>query len=98
MVCRRIRHPSKSTELLLATFEAIAQQTRSTWAEKLDRVAIEGATPEQLEVFYTAMVHAMTYPYEMHEYGRYYSAYDNMTHEGDSYNGYSNWVRGICAL
>jgi putative alpha-1,2-mannosidase len=83
---------------LLATFEAIAQQTRSTWAEKLDRVAIEGATPEQLEVFYTAMVHAMTYPYEMHEYGRYYSAYDNMTHEGDSYNGYSNWVRGICAL
>ncbi|EKM76087.1 hypothetical protein AGABI1DRAFT_131606 [Agaricus bisporus var. burnettii JB137-S8] len=72
-------------------FEAIARQTRTTWAEKLDRVAIEGATPEQLEVFYTAMVHAMTYPYETHENGQYYSAYDNKIHEGDSYNGYSNW-------
>jgi putative alpha-1,2-mannosidase len=89
---------AKSGEFAPGSFEATAQKTRSAWAEKLDRVRIEGATPEQLEIYYTAMVHGLTYPYETHEYGRYYSACDNQVHDGVSHNGYSNWVKYIYIL
>ena len=37
------------------------------------------------------------YPYEQHEQNRYYSGYDNVVHQleqgGESYTGYSIWVR-----
>lgn len=32
------------------------------------------------------------YPYEQHEGGRYYSGYDDIIHDGESYTGYSIWV------
>ncbi|GAA2817617.1 hypothetical protein GCM10010441_47690 [Kitasatospora paracochleata] len=73
------------------SFAATAAATRAAWAEKLDRVHIQGATPDQLAVFYTAMFHALQYPSEMSEHGRYYSAYDDKVHNGVSYTGYSLW-------
>lgn len=73
------------------SFDATAAKTRAAWADKLDRVHIDGATPEQLTTFYTAMHHALQYPSEMSEYGRYYSAYDDKVHRGVSYTGYSLW-------
>ncbi|KAG6334272.1 hypothetical protein ID866_4812, partial [Astraeus odoratus] len=71
--------------------EDTAKETRAAWAEKLDRIKIEGATSEQKEVFYTGFFHTLQYPYEQGEYGRYYSGYDNAVHDGISYSGYSNW-------
>ncbi|WP_158882941.1 GH92 family glycosyl hydrolase [Amycolatopsis anabasis] len=73
------------------SFDRVAAQTRAAWSEKLDRVAIEGATPDQLANFYTGMFHALQYPSEMSEYGRYYSAYDDRVHRGVSYTSYSLW-------
>ncbi len=75
------------------TLEATAAFVRGQWAEKLDRIQIKGASNKNLEIFYTAVVHALTYPSEQHEEGRYYSAYDNKIHEGsESYTAYSIWV------
>ncbi|KAI0735964.1 glycosyl hydrolase family 92-domain-containing protein [Earliella scabrosa] len=68
-----------------------AERTRAAWAEKLDRIRIEGASEEESEVFYTAVFHALQYPYEQSEDGRYYSGYDDAVHEGESYTGYSIW-------
>ncbi|KZV62978.1 glycoside hydrolase family 92 protein [Peniophora sp. CONT] len=73
------------------SLEDTARKTRAAWAEKLDRFEVEGATKEQLEVFYTGVFHALQYPYEQSEYGRYYSGYDDSIHEGESYTGYSIW-------
>ncbi|KAL1679828.1 glycoside hydrolase family 92 protein [Schizophyllum commune] len=74
------------------TLEDTARKTRSAWAEKLGRIDIEAAKSEDdLVVFYTAAFHALQYPYEQDEDGRYYSGYDNSVHEGVSYDGYSIW-------
>ncbi|KAJ6506363.1 glycoside hydrolase family 92 protein [Mycena vitilis] len=73
------------------SLEETAQRTRTAWAEKLDRITLEGATEADKEVFYTAFFHALQYPYEQDEGGQYYSAYDNQVHEGESYTGYSIW-------
>ena len=35
----------------------------------------------------------LQYPYEQSEDGQYYSGYDDAVHEGESYTGYSIWVR-----
>jgi putative alpha-1,2-mannosidase len=59
------------------TLEDTAFKTRSAWAEKLDRVKIEGATEEQKTIFYTGFFHTLQYPYEQSESGRYYSGYDD---------------------
>ncbi|KAM5537813.1 hypothetical protein V8D89_008581 [Ganoderma adspersum] len=71
--------------------EETAYKTREQWAEKLDRVQVEGADEEQAVVFYTGIFHTLQYPYEQDEDGRYYSGYDNQVHEGVSYTGYSIW-------
>ncbi|EIM85302.1 uncharacterized protein STEHIDRAFT_60062 [Stereum hirsutum FP-91666 SS1] len=74
------------------TLEMTARKTRTEWAEKLDRIEVDGATPDDLAVFYTAVFHTLQqYPYEQDEYGRYYSGYDDTVHEGVSYTGYSIW-------
>ncbi len=40
---------------------------------------------------YTALYHALLYPREFSEYGRYYSAFDDSIHAGASYTAYSIW-------
>ncbi|KAF7333029.1 Glycoside hydrolase family 92 protein [Mycena venus] len=71
--------------------EETARRTRTAWAEKLDRITLEGASEADKEVFYTAFFHSLQYPYEQDEDGRYYSGYDNQVHKGQSYTGYSIW-------
>lgn len=41
------------------TLEMTARKTRAAWAEKLDRIEIEGATEEESVVFYTAVFHSL---------------------------------------
>ncbi|KAI0333360.1 glycoside hydrolase family 92 protein [Cubamyces sp. BRFM 1775] len=73
------------------TLEQTAEKTRTEWAEKLDRVKVEGADQEKSEIFYTGIFHTLQYPYEQSEDGHYYSGYDETVHEGESYTGYSIW-------
>ncbi len=89
--------------------ETTEQITRAAWEEKLERVEVEGGKLEDRRVLMTSVFHALQvgafrytvvvayagvqYPYEQHEYGKYYSAYDDEVHDGESYNGYSIWVR-----
>ncbi|CDO69453.1 Glycoside Hydrolase Family 92 protein [Trametes cinnabarina] len=73
------------------TIEETAEKTRAAWAEKLDRIKVEGASHEDAEVFYTGIFHTLQYPYEQDEDGHYYSGYDDAVHAGSSYTGYSIW-------
>lgn len=72
-------------------FREVVKNTRDVWQENLSRIKIKGATEDQKAVFYTALFHTMLFPREFSEYGRYYSAFDDQVHEGDSYNDFSLW-------
>ncbi|KAG5219976.1 glycoside hydrolase family protein [Salix suchowensis] len=72
--------------------EDTAMTTRAAWAEKMDRIQLEGATEDEKVIFYTGFYHTLQYPYETSEDGKYYSGYDDSVHEGVSYSGYSIWV------
>lgn len=41
------------------SLERTTAKTRTEWAERLDRVKVEGATQEENEVFYTAIFHTL---------------------------------------
>ncbi|KAG7094824.1 hypothetical protein E1B28_005637 [Marasmius oreades] len=76
--------------------EATRKKTEAKWAEKIGRFEIDTDDEEGKAVFLTAVSRATQFPYEVHDptsggVSRYYSAYDNAIHEGDSYNGYSIW-------
>jgi predicted alpha-1,2-mannosidase len=72
-------------------FEAVQQKLHAIWNEKLGRIAIEGATDDQRHIAYTAIYHALLYPRIFSEGGRYYSAFDDTVHRGESYTAYSIW-------
>lgn len=41
------------------SLEETAQKTRAAWAEKLDRIQVEGASVEDKTIFYTAVFHTL---------------------------------------
>jgi len=72
-------------------FDAVRNKLCSTWNKKLDRVHLEGASADQRKIVYTGLYHAQLYPRIFSEYGRYYSAFDDKVHNGESYTAYSIW-------
>lgn len=72
-------------------FDAVRAKLQSAWAEKLGRLEVEGATDREKTRLYTALCHALLYPRVFSEYGRYYSAFDDRIHTGESYTAYSIW-------
>ena len=72
-------------------FTAVADQTKQAWEKALSPVEVEGGTADEQAIFYTAMYHSLLFPRRFDEYGRYYSAFDEKIHEGESFNDYSMW-------
>lgn len=72
-------------------FKAVQRKLRAKWNAKLSRLQIRGATNADRTLLYTALYHALLYPRIFSEYGRYYSAFDDTIHNGESYTAYSIW-------
>jgi predicted alpha-1,2-mannosidase len=72
-------------------FRAVQEQLHTQWNQKLSQLQIGGATDKDKSLIYTAMYHALLYPRTFSEYGRYYSAFDDSVHSGESYTAYSIW-------
>lgn len=72
-------------------FEKVRLALREKWNAKLDRIEVQGASGEARRTVYTAAYHALLYPRVFSEYGRYYSAFDDTIHNGESYTSYSIW-------
>jgi predicted alpha-1,2-mannosidase len=72
-------------------FEDVRRALREKWNAKLDRIAVQGTSDEERRTVYTAVYHALLYPRVFSEYGRYYSAFDDKIHPGESYTAYSIW-------
>ncbi len=72
-------------------FEELRTGLKRTWNDKLSLISIEGATDDQRTIFYTGLYHALLYPRLISEHDRYYSAFDDHIHSGQSYTAYSLW-------
>ena len=78
-------------EIALWDFNAVQSRLRAQWNDKLARIQLPGAPDNDKRLVYTAMYHALLYPRTFSEYGRYYSAFDDKIHDGESYTAYSIW-------
>lgn len=73
------------------SFAQIEENLKATWNQYLSRIQIEGATPDEEAVFYTALYHSLLFPRTFSEQGKYYSPFDGKVHDGVSYTDYSLW-------
>ncbi len=73
------------------SFEGVRGRLHAAWAEKLNRLQVEGASDREKTRLYTALYHTLLYPRVFSEYGRYYSAFDDKVHQGESYTAFSMW-------
>jgi len=80
-----------NAELPAWDFESQRDELKRQWNAKLSIAAIEGATDDERHIFYTGLYHALLYPKLFSEHGRYYSAFDDQVHSGDSYTAFSIW-------
>jgi predicted alpha-1,2-mannosidase len=78
-------------ELPAWEFESKRDELKRKWNAKLSIVTIEGAPDDQRHIFYTGLYHALLYPRLFSENGRYYSAFDDRIHSGESYTDFSIW-------
>src|ERR1035441_8525457 len=72
-------------------FDVVSTRLKQLWNDKLGMFSLEGESPDQEKIFYTALYHALLYPKLFSEYGHYYSAFDDTVHAGVSYTAYSIW-------
>lgn len=56
-------------------FDDVTEQLHSAWAERLDRVRVEGASAADRTSLATALFHALQYPSRVDEGGRRYDGY-----------------------
>ena len=63
-----------------AAVDAVAARSRAAWSAQFARLTIETPREDVKTIFYTGLYHALLYPREIDEYGRYYSAFDDRVH------------------
>jgi predicted alpha-1,2-mannosidase len=78
-------------ELPTWDFTAVRDALKKTWNVKLRIASLEGGSEDERKIFYTGLYHALLYPRELSEQGRYYSAFDDSIHHGNAYTAYSLW-------
>ncbi|MDA0728433.1 MAG: GH92 family glycosyl hydrolase [Bacteroidetes bacterium] len=77
-------------------FDAYAMDNRQRWDEQLGRVSIEGGSPSDRTVFYTALYHATTVPNLASDVDGRYRGTDLQVHalkpgDGEHYTVFSLW-------
>lgn len=70
-------------------FERVKAEARDVWNEVLDRINIDGGTPEQRTVFYTALYRSLLNMRNITEDGRYYSGFDGAVHDAGGHDFYT---------
>jgi predicted alpha-1,2-mannosidase len=73
-------------------FEKVKDAARQTWENTLSQIRVEGSTPAERRVFYTALYRCYERMVNINEYGRYYSNYDRRVHESAEPFYVDNWL------
>ncbi|HEY4337745.1 MAG TPA: glycoside hydrolase family 92 protein, partial [Puia sp.] len=64
-------------EIAHKSFDAVKQHAEQAWANTMNRITVEGGTPAQRRVFYTALYRCHERMVDITEDGRYYSGYSH---------------------
>ena len=72
-------------------FEASRVAAEQAWAEALGRVEVSGGTPEQLEIFYTALYHVLQMPTLLSDVDSRYRGFDGRIHRAEGFRYYSDF-------
>ena len=67
--------------------EKIINTGVNVWNKELNKIVVSGLEKDK-RIFYTAMYRALARPYNLSEYGRYYSNYDKKIHDDDGHEFY----------
>ena len=77
------------------TFDALRAAARKRWNDDLGRIRVEGGTPEQQTVFYTALYHALIHPNLLSDVNGEYPLMERSGEvgvtEGERYTVFSLW-------
>jgi predicted alpha-1,2-mannosidase len=78
-------------------FEAVHSHARDIWTKLLDRITVEGGTPNQDKIFATALYHSLLTPTLFSDHNGDYIGFDWKTHsltgskQTAQYANYSDW-------
>ncbi len=78
-------------------FDRQRELARKTWTKQLNKVEIEGGTPEQRTIFATALYHELLHPSLFSDHNGEYIGFDSKTHslagskQKAQYTNYSDW-------
>lgn len=78
-------------------FLQVASQAKKTWSALLDRVAVEGSTPDQRRIFYTGVYHSFLSPTLFSDEDGQYIGFDDKVHslsgtkQKAQYANFSDW-------
>ena len=73
-------------------FEKTKANARAAWEKALGQIQVEGGTPDQKRVFYTALYRCYERMVNISEDGQYYSAFDHKVHEDARPFYVDNWL------
>jgi len=78
------------------TLETVAASAREQWRKQLDRIRVEGGTPEHRTTFYTALYHALLHPNLFSDVNGEYWGFDQRRHrlskgQRAQYGTFSGW-------
>jgi len=83
-------------------FDHLKVRARDAWNHVLSQIQVEGGTPAQRRVFYTALYRCYERMVNISEGGRYYSSFDHQVHEDRRPFYVDNWIwdlyRALCPL
>jgi predicted alpha-1,2-mannosidase len=78
-------------------FDRIHAEGRRIWSEELNRVAVEGGTPDQRTIFYTGLYHSLLSPNLFSDEDGNYAGFDGAVHslagskQKAQYANFSDW-------
>lgn len=80
------------TEVPSWGFETVKNHARERWNQALGQIKVEGATPAQRRVFYTALYRCFERMVNISEDGQYYSSFDHKVHQDARPFYVDNWL------
>jgi len=86
----RVENPSGTA------FERVRDRASAAWRRMLERIRIDGGTPEQRTIFYTALYHALLHPNVASDANGQYRGFDQQAHrvsgrQRAQYANFSGW-------
>ncbi|WP_276090536.1 GH92 family glycosyl hydrolase [Pedobacter sp. JY14-1] len=73
-------------------FNAVKNKAYHEWNKVMSQINVEGGTPAQRRVFYTALYRCYERMVDISEYGQYYSGFDHQVHKSDKPFYVDNWI------